>query len=177
MLGKGKKKKLGKLCDLKKLIFKWQRHWCCRGLEDEVRWWRLVFGGGWGRLLWGDIIWAEAGVRAGGYLLGRKSFLVYVKVWGQHMLVNLRYRKPAVKSAHETQGQGAQRLVENRFFFFFWFCFLLFCFFKAEPAAYGNSLARSQIGAAVADLHHSHGHTRSSCICNLHCSSPQHQIL
>ena len=45
------------------------------------------------------------------------------------MLVNLRYRKPAVKSAHETQGQGAQRLVENRFFFFFFgfaFCFFAF---------------------------------------------------
>ena len=44
------------------------------------------------------------------------------------MLVNLRYRKPAVKSAHETQGQSAQRLVESRFFFFLvlLFAFLLF---------------------------------------------------
>ena len=32
----------------------------------------------------------------------------------------------------------------------------LFVFFRAEPAAYGGSLARERIGATAAGLHHSH---------------------
>ena len=39
------------------------------------------------------------------------------------------------------------------FFFLFFFFFLLF---RAEPAAYGSSQARAQIGAVAAGLHHSH---------------------
>ena len=33
--------------------------------------------------------------------------------------------------------------------------------FKAKPVAYGRSQARSQIGAAVASLHHSHSHSHT----------------
>ena len=39
--------------------------------------------------------------------------------------------------------------------------YMLFFFFKATPAAYGSSRARSQIGAAAASVHHSHGNTGS----------------
>ena len=43
------------------------------------------------------------------------------------------------------------------------FCFVLFCFclFRAVPAAYGGSQARSQIGAAAAGLHRSHSHSNA----------------
>ena len=34
-------------------------------------------------------------------------------------------------------------------------------FFRAAPAAHGGSQARGRIGAAAADLHHSHSNTRS----------------
>ena len=44
-------------------------------------------------------------------------------------------------------------LCDSFFFFFF--------LFRATPAAYGNSQARGQIGAAAAGLHHSHGNMGS----------------
>ena len=40
-----------------------------------------------------------------------------------------------------------------RFFFFFFL-------FRAAPMAYGSSLAKGQIGAAAASLHHSHSNAR-----------------
>ena len=42
------------------------------------------------------------------------------------------------------------------FFFFFFFSFSHF-FFRATPAAFGSSWARSQIGTAAPNLHHSQG--------------------
>ena len=36
----------------------------------------------------------------------------------------------------------------------------VFCFFRATPAAYGGSQARSQIGAAAAGIHRSHSNAR-----------------
>ena len=47
--------------------------------------------------------------------------------------------------------------------------------FMALPVVYRSSQAKGQIGAAAANLHHSHSNT--GCICNLHCSLQQHQIL
>ena len=41
------------------------------------------------------------------------------------------------------------------------FCVLLFCLFRAAPSAYASSQARGRIGAAVADLHHSHRNSGS----------------
>ena len=38
---------------------------------------------------------------------------------------------------------------------------VLFCLFRAAPAAYGGSQARSQIGATAAGLHHSHSNVGS----------------
>ena len=38
---------------------------------------------------------------------------------------------------------------------------LLFCFFRAAPAAYGGSQARGPIRPTAAGLHHSHSHNRS----------------
>ena len=40
-------------------------------------------------------------------------------------------------------------------------CLVFFCLFKATPIAYGGSHARGPIGAAVANLHHSHSNPRS----------------
>ena len=39
--------------------------------------------------------------------------------------------------------------------------FLFFFLFRAQPAAYGGSQARGQIGASAAILRHSHSHARS----------------
>ena len=55
----------------------------------------------------------------------------------------------------------------SRFFFFF---------FSFRAAAFGNSQARGQMGAAAVGLHHSHCNN-PSWICNLHRSSQQCQIL
>ena len=41
------------------------------------------------------------------------------------------------------------------------FFFLVFCLFRAAPAACGGSQARGQIGAVAADLHYSHSNTGS----------------
>ena len=48
-------------------------------------------------------------------------------------------------------GMYAQNLMASLFFFLFFFCL-----FRAEPAAYGGSQARGQIGAVAAGLRHSH---------------------
>ena len=56
----------------------------------------------------------------------------------------------------------------------------LFCFvylFSAAPAAYGNSLARCWIRTAATGLCHSQATPDLSCICEIHSSSWQHQIL
>ena len=42
----------------------------------------------------------------------------------------------------------------------FW-CFVLFCLFRATPVAYGGSQARGLIRATAAPLHHSHSNARS----------------
>ena len=43
----------------------------------------------------------------------------------------------------------------------FLFQFLLFCFLKAAPVAYGSSQARGQIGAVATGLRHSHSNAGS----------------
>ena len=53
------------------------------------------------------------------------------------------------------------------------FIYLLFFLFRAIPVAYGSSQARDQTGAAAAGLCHSH----LSCICSIHHSLWQCQIL
>ena len=53
----------------------------------------------------------------------------------------------------------------------------LFLLFRATPMAYGGSQTRGRIRAAAAGLHHSHSNANPSCVCNLHHSSRQHQIL
>ena len=56
--------------------------------------------------------------------------------------------------------------------------FPLFAFSKAARVAYGGSQARSLIGALVAGLHQSHSNMWDpSCVCDLHHSSQQRQIL
>ena len=40
-------------------------------------------------------------------------------------------------------------------------CFFVFCLFRAIPVAYGGSQARSQIGATVASLCHTHSNSGS----------------
>ena len=60
-------------------------------------------------------------------------------------------------------GDEAEELNDVPFFIImslliFFFFFLLF---RATPAAYGRSLAKSQIRAAAIGLHHSHGNVRS----------------
>ena len=57
-------------------------------------------------------------------------------------------------------------------FFFHYFFFL----FRAILVAYGSSQARDQIGAAAADLYHSHSNTRSEPYCDLQHSLWQNQI-
>ena len=50
--------------------------------------------------------------------------------------------------------------------------------FRATPAAFGNSQARGQIGAAAAGLHHSHSNSGSdTSVTCVHHSSQQHRIL
>ena len=45
---------------------------------------------------------------------------------------------------------------------FFFVVVVVFClFFRAVPVAYGNSLAKGQIGAIGAGLYHSHSNVRS----------------
>ena len=59
-------------------------------------------------------------------------------------------------------------------FFFFFF----FCLFRATPLAHGGSQARGQVRAVAAGLHLSHITTQDlSCVCNLHHSLWQCQIL
>ena len=41
------------------------------------------------------------------------------------------------------------------------YIYIVFCLFRAAPTAYGGSQARSQIGAVVAGLCHSHSNARS----------------
>ena len=45
--------------------------------------------------------------------------------------------------------------------FVFVFVFFYFLFFRAAPAAYGNSQVRGPVGAAAAGLRHGHSHARS----------------
>ena len=53
----------------------------------------------------------------------------------------------------------------------------LFLLSRAEPTACGGSQARGWIGATAASLHHSHSKRDLSCLCDLHHSSQQCQIL
>ena len=41
------------------------------------------------------------------------------------------------------------------------FCFFVFCYFRALPAAYGVSQARGPIRTTAASLHHSHSNMGS----------------
>ena len=56
------------------------------------------------------------------------------------------------------------------------FCFV-FCLFRVVPGAYGDSQARGPIGATAASPQHSHNNVDPSCVCDLHHSSRQRQIL
>ena len=56
------------------------------------------------------------------------------------------------------------KVVSTEFFFFF--------FFRATFVAYGDSQARSQIGAVAAGLHHSHSNSRSEL-----CLRPTSQLM
>ena len=56
-------------------------------------------------------------------------------------------------------------MLTNKIFSFF--------VFRATPEANGGSQARGQIRAVAAGLHHSHSHSGSSHVCNLHHSSRQ----
>ena len=69
-------------------------------------------------------------------------------------------------------GREPRRVVGFRMCFWV----LFFYFFRAAPAACGNSLAGSQIGAAAAGLHHSHSHGNRgpNHVCILRHSSRQH---
>ena len=51
-----------------------------------------------------------------------------------------------------------------------------FGLFRVTPTAYGSSQAGGPIRAAAAGLRHSHSNV-GSCVCDLHYSSFQHQIL
>ena len=54
----------------------------------------------------------------------------------------------------------------------------LFFFFRSAPSrAYGDSQASGLMGAVAAGLRHSHSSVNPSCICELHQSSRQCQIL
>ena len=60
------------------------------------------------------------------------------------------------------------------------YCSIFFSgLFRAAPMKYGSSQARDPVEAVAASLDHSHSNAGSdpSCICNLHHSSRQHQIL
>ena len=60
--------------------------------------------------------------------------------------------------------------------YFCFFCFVLFCFFKAALAAYGSSQARSQIGVAAASHSRSNGGIRAvSATCTTAHSTPDPQ--
>ena len=52
-----------------------------------------------------------------------------------------------------------------------------FCLFRATPAAYGGSQARSRIRATAAGLHHSPATPDPSHVCNLRPSAQQRRIL
>ena len=59
-------------------------------------------------------------------------------------------------------------------FLIYFILFLVFCLFRA---AYGGSQTRGRIGAVASSPHHTTAVQDPSCICNLHHSSKQRQIL
>ena len=62
-------------------------------------------------------------------------------------------------------------------FLCFLFClFVCFLLYRATPAAYGSSQARSQMGATAASLHHSYSNARFEPCLQLHHSKWQCQI-
>ena len=69
------------------------------------------------------------------------------------------------------------RQIYGPIFFFFFFFFFFFCLFRAGLVAYGNSQARGRSKAVAAGLYNSQTIRDLSHICDLHHSSPQHQIL
>ena len=82
-----------------------------------------------------------------------------------------RGSKPSLQNMRENNVSG------NTMAFLFFFFFFSFCLFKAAPMAYGGTQARGRIGAVAAGLCHSHSNRDLSCVCDLHHSSWQHQIL
>ena len=52
-----------------------------------------------------------------------------------------------------------RKMQESDYEVAFYFLNFSFCLFRATPVAYGGSQARSPIGAAAADLPHSHRHS------------------
>ena len=62
--------------------------------------------------------------------------------------------------------------------FYLFLCVCVFLpFLGPLPAAYGGSQARGPVGAVATSLCHSQSNTGSECICDLHHSSRQCQIL
>ena len=51
--------------------------------------------------------------------------------------------------------------LSNTWFTDIWNTYIVFCLFRAAPAAYGGSQAKGQIGAVTAGLHHSRSNTES----------------
>ena len=62
-------------------------------------------------------------------------------------------------------------------FLIYFILFLVFCLFRASSVAYGGSQTRGRIGAVASSPHHTTAVQDPSCICNLHHSSKQCQIL
>ena len=62
-------------------------------------------------------------------------------------------------------------------FFFFSFLFFIFGLFRASLVANGGSQARVRIGAIATGLYTATAVPDLSCFCDLHCGSPQRQIL
>ena len=69
----------------------------------------------------------------------KENNLIYVTTWKHGHRKHVLWNKPVIKRT-------------NSFFF---------SLFRAAPAAYGSSQARSQIRAVAAGLHHSHSNARS----------------
>ena len=105
------------------------------------------------------------------------------QVWLYVSVLIMRCKRKYCGNFQEILKRNVQLFVPSSFllsFFFFFFSFFNLFFnllFRAVPAAYGNSQARGQIGAAAASLRYSHSNTGSKRICDLHHSSQQCQIL
>ena len=98
----------------------------------------------------------------------------------RYILANLSHQLSQIRSAHSFSWLSSIPLckraviylnhsvltdiyVEANFILFYSFVIsiLIFCLFRATPAAYGGSQATGRIGAVAADLHHRHSNAKS----------------